>query len=521
MRLQLLLSALLITMAVQPVIAQTDTSRSQSLDELTTNAERLYRQNNFAESKAAFEKVLAASRAAGDKKLIAFSLNGLALIAEAEKRFDDAEALFKEALATKQAAVGDESAELMPLIMNLGRLKQSQRKLDEAQVLFERAVAIGRRDTKSNPAELGVALTSLAHVIADKGDAAKAEDLLRQALQQIQKGLGDANPATIKAKSNLAALLSRNDKQEEATKLYREVVESYRKTGDKTEPYAAALTNLAGVLRKQQKFEEADPYAREAVAVMEQVSSPDPKRLITAESNLAKLLIEESQFDESRKLFEKVLTQIDTVYGESSQRAMEPLTDLSALASITGDSARAISLLQRVVDIGNKALPADSPDVTTAISNLANAYRENKQYDKALALYTDVVERQKRIHGEISKETADALDDIALMAREQGQAAAEDTFKKVIEIREKLSSQDPAALGTSLNNLAKLYRDQGKFDEAEKLFQRALVVRERTFGPKDASVAATLRNYAVLLRKKGDKGKADELDARAESIEGP
>lgn len=521
MRLQLLLSALVIALTVHPVIAQTDATGTASLDEMTRNAEKLYRQNNFSEAKAVFEKALAASRAVGDKKMTAFSLNGLALIAEGEKRFDDAEALYKEALATRQAAVGEDSAELMPIIMNLGRLKQSQRKLDEAQALFEQAVAIGRKDTKGNPAELGVALTSLAHVIADKGDSAKAEELLREALRQIQKGLGETNAATIKAKSNLATVLSRNDKQEEATKLYQEIVETYRKSGEKTEPYAAALTNLAGVLRKQQKFEEADPYAREAVVVMEQVSPPDPKRLITAESNLAKLLIEESQFDESRKLFEKVLTQIDTVYGENSSRAMEPLTDLSALASITGDSARAISLLQRVVDIGNKALPADSPDVPTAISNLANAYRENKQYDKALALYTDVVERQKKIHGEISKETADALDDIALMAREQGQASAEITFRRVIDIREKLAAQDPAALGTSLNNLAKWYRDQGKFDEAEKLFQRALEVRERTFGPKDASVAATLRNYAVLLRKKGDKSKADELDARAESIEGP
>ena len=51
----------------------------------------------------------------------------------------------------------------------------------------------------------------------------------------------------------------------------------------------------------------------------------------------------------------------------------------------------------------------------------------------------------------------------------------------------------------SLNNLAGLYRTQGRYAEAESLYQRALVILEKALGLEHPHVAQALENYAMKM----------------------
>jgi len=53
----------------------------------------------------------------------------------------------------------------------------------------------------------------------------------------------------------------------------------------------------------------------------------------------------------------------------------------------------------------------------------------------------------------------------------------------------------------TLNNLAVLYKDMGRYAEAEPLYQRALAVFEQALGPTHPKVVTCRRNYAQLLRE--------------------
>ncbi len=64
-----------------------------------------------------------------------------------------------------------------------------------------------------------------------------------------------------------------------------------------------------------------------------------------------------------------------------------------------------------------------------------------------------------------------------------------------------------------------MQRDQGRFAEAEATYRRALDLRERVLGPNAADVAETLTSYAELLRKMGRTTEADRMAARAAAIE--
>jgi tetratricopeptide (TPR) repeat protein len=66
-----------------------------------------------------------------------------------------------------------------------------------------------------------------------------------------------------------------------------------------------------------------------------------------------------------------------------------------------------------------------------------------------------------------------------------------------------------------LNNLALVYKAQGKYAEAEPLYKQALVIVERTLGKDHPHVATTCENMAKLYRQIGKEGKAKKFEARA------
>ena len=70
----------------------------------------------------------------------------------------------------------------------------------------------------------------------------------------------------------------------------------------------------------------------------------------------------------------------------------------------------------------------------------------------------------------------------------------------------------------SLNNLGELYRDQGKYAEAEFLYKRALIIWEKAYGSDDLNVATVLENMAKLYTTTGREDKAEKLQARARKI---
>ncbi len=96
-------------------------------------------------------------------------------------------------------------------------------------------------------------------------------------------------------------------------------------------------------------------------------------------------------------------------------------------------------------------------------------------------------------------------------------AEAEKLLLAALKEAESFGEQDPR-LAASLNNLALLYYNQGKYAQAEPLYQRALAIDEKALGPEHPQVATVLENYAALLHKLNRDAEADKMEARAQAI---
>ncbi len=83
--------------------------------------------------------------------------------------------------------------------------------------------------------------------------------------------------------------------------------------------------------------------------------------------------------------------------------------------------------------------------------------------------------------------------------------------QEALKVAENTFSSDHPAVATSLNNLAELYDEQGKYAAAEPLYKLALAIQEKGLGPNHSAVATSLNNLAEVYRTQGKYAEAEPL----------
>ena len=71
--------------------------------------------------------------------------------------------------------------------------------------------------------------------------------------------------------------------------------------------------------------------------------------------------------------------------------------------------------------------------------------------------------------------------------------------------------QDHPDIALCLNNLAGIYREQGRSREAEELYRQSLAIWEQQLGTDNRNVATSLNNLAGLCEDQGRYEDAESL----------
>jgi CHAT domain-containing protein/Tfp pilus assembly protein PilF len=104
------------------------------------------------------------------------------------------------------------------------------------------------------------------------------------------------------------------------------------------------------------------------------------------------------------------------------------------------------------------------------------------------------------------------LNDLAVLYKQQGRYGdAEPLYKRSLAILEKAVGLDHPKVATSLTNLAALYDSQNRYADAEPLYKRSLAIREKALGPVHPDVANSLHNLAGLYKEQGRYADAEPL----------
>jgi tetratricopeptide (TPR) repeat protein len=230
-------------------------------------------------------------------------------------------------------------------------------------------------------------------------------------------------------------------------------------------------------------------------------------------------LHERALFAESEPLLQRALEIRQKTLDPDHPDVAQSFNSLAALYYSQGKYAESEPLYLRALAIWEKVLGPDHPDVARGVNNLAVVYDDQGRNAESEPLHRRALAIRERALGPDHPETAGSLNNLAELYREQGKyAESEPLYLRALAIWEKALGPDHPDLARGVNNLALLYDDQGRKAEAEPLYGRALAIREKALGPDHPDLAHSLSSLAVLYYGQGKFAESEPLQLRALAI---
>lgn len=128
-----------------------------------------------------------------------------------------------------------------------------------------------------------------------------------------------------------------------------------------------------------------------------------------------------------------------------------------------------------------------------------NASYENGKIPEAEVKFIAALEEAEKF-GEEDSRLALSLNNLAAMYHEQGKyTMAEPLYKRALDIRVKVHGDSHPDIALNHHNLALLYSARRMYPIAEKHYKTALEMREEIFGKDAPELISTLQYYAQLM----------------------
>ena len=256
----------------------------------------------------------------------------------------------------------------------------------------------------------------------------------------------------------------------------------------------------------QGRYADAEPLYKRSLAIREKTLGPSKPEVAQTLNDLARLYTTQGRYVDAEPLYKRSLTIYEKSLGPNHPNVAIPLTNFATLYTAQGRYADAEPLYKRSLAIQEKALGSDHPDVANSLSELAALYSKQGQYADAEPLYKRSLAINEKSFGPGHPECCEINEQFRrcyIAPKVDTRMPSRSTSDRWRSMRKSLGPDHPD-VATSLNNLALLYYEQGRYADAEPLYKRSLAIREKAVGPDHPDAAAALDNLAWLY----DKGRS-------------
>jgi len=184
-----------------------------------------------------------------------------------------------------------------------------------------------------------------------------------------------------------------------------------------------------------------------------------------------------------------------------------------------GHYDRAISLMEKALELDLTNFGPDHSNVAVRQSNLAIVYRNLGQYERARDLLESALASNLKIFGPDHQSVANSQSNLANVYRNLGQyEQGRDLLEVALASDLKNFGPDDPSVAARQSNLAAVYFDLGQKEHARNLLEAALATNLKIFGPDHPKVATVQSNLAVVYGNLGQYERArDLLEATLES----
>jgi eukaryotic-like serine/threonine-protein kinase len=281
---------------------------------------------------------------------------------------------------------------------------------------------------------------------------------------------------------------------------------------DKPEVLASLHYTLSDTYKGLSRYQEAEHHARRMAAVAEKHYGSEHLTTIAANSLLARILADSSQFAAALALHQKVLALKRVVLGEEHASTLRTRTRIAKIQGDLGNREEAEQEIREVLAIQERVLEKDHENTLSTLGTLAEFLfdqRSSEEREEALKLAREKLERSEGKWGSDHLITDGAENTLAVMLDESGKPEeAEPLHRRVLERRRAIFGAKHDATLISMSNLASALKNLGRLDEALSIYEESSPLAKEVLGVRNMTTLAVLYNFGTTLHAVGNHAEA-------------
>jgi CHAT domain-containing protein/tetratricopeptide (TPR) repeat protein len=394
---------------------------------------------------------------------------------------------------------------------NLAHFLESQKKLDEAEPLFRDALAMKRRVFQGDHVHIAEGCYSLGYLLNTRGRFAEAEPLYRESVEMFKRLSSEDSPALARSLTSLGVIWLKLQRHDDAETPLREALAMRRRLSEQDRPdLAESLHNMARVLMVRSKFDDAEPYCRDYLAMAKRLSRGDNPLLAEAINEMATLRRHQGRFREAEALARDELEMHRRMVRGDHESVARSMSNLAVVLMQQGKHVEAEPVVLDAFAMMKRLYKGDHPNLATAMNNVASLLRDVGKFAEAEAILRDALATWRRLQPNDHPAVALALHNLSETLRKQGKLTeAEPLIRDAVAMKSRLYKGDHYDLARSMSELGTFLLDADRIAEAQPVTRDVLAMRRRLYKGDHPEIAIAENDVAAVLWRLGDPREAE------------
>ncbi|KAF3922296.1 hypothetical protein ABW20_dc0107567 [Dactylellina cionopaga] len=214
------------------------------------------------------------------------------------------------------------------------------------------------------------------------------------------------------------------------------------------------VQNIALVFENQGRYDEAMQWYERALTGYEAALGKDHPSTLATVNAIAIILDNQGKYEEAMQWYERALTGCETALGKDHQSTLDTVHNIALVFYNQGKYDEAMRC---------------------TVNNIALVFYNQGKYEESMRWYERALAGKETALGKDHPSTLATVHGIAIVSKNQ-------------------------ALAT-MNNMAGVFKSQGKYEEAKRWYERALIGYETVMGKDHPLTLSTAKNLRGLMNK--------------------
>lgn len=470
---------------------------------MTNVADMLSHQRKFVEAEQLHREALFKAELVLDDPDV-FNVRGyLAGTLRDQGRLDEAEQMYNSLLKDRLELFGDRHPDTLITLSHTAAVASWQGNHQKAEGIYREVLRIKQETLGTDhPSTVNV----MHNLACNRNDYGQSANELKTVLELQKKLIGPTHPHTMQTRRNLAVALREGGDPEQGNKLDNETLKLCDLLDENKESeQLQTLESLANGLSDQERYGEAELIRRQELE-LRLLADGDEKEIRDTLNGLAFILNRQGKYDETKPIYERILSERTVHYGPEHEETLRALWNLALTYCRQSDFVNAEAKYSELFGIQARVLGENHTDTLDSAMQLAWVLQEQKKYAQAEERYRPLLEGCRKSLGTEHAVTLMIMDNFASVLKAQDKASEEATalLRHVYEVRWKTLGADDDAAKKSKRILSQHLRDTGQHEEADMLdgpnaeLDSNAHMNSRTSSPQPTDTTASSKRDAAL-----------------------